>query len=385
MKNVDSTKLQVLLVPGYMKLDREKGCMVPTYPPTWPGRKDAPLGPIVSLASALSDSFDADEPNYRWYRDGRCYLMQCAPHRLRPGAHEGPRLAGKAWEAAPITMQLLLTDIDAADKKATGFSSAAWWEAQSSAISQFLLSHPGAFFASSRGGLRIYQVLEEFFIIDSQAKADEWKARYVSWVKHVGGFPWVGASHGGADETKDWTRLQRIPHDTRDGVLQQLPTLGDPARVGVVELPDPAPDLKPRTALRPYTGPTQKARVKRFVLERLAAILPKQGEGVHDAAFALGGIMSAAEWSTEDCVGFIDTTFQVAGIRREDIPRTAQLSVETARRGGKTYGWKRFVDLCNGDMTAINLACGTLRAHIPGLDRDAQWHDALDGAEGTRD
>lgn len=374
--SVDSTKLTVQLVPGYMKLDKAKGCMVPTYPPTFPARKDAPVAPIVSLASALADSYEPDEPNYRWYRDGRCYLMQHEPWDTQRG--HGPRLAGKAWEHRLVSMRILLTDVDASGKKEPGFDSLLWWREQESTLRQFTLNHPGAFVASSRGGLRIYQVLAEPFAIDCKERADEWKARYVAWIAHVRGFGWQGAAQGGADELKDWTRLQRIPHDTRDGVLQNLPTLGDPENVGTVELPEPAKDIKPRTALRPYTGPVVEAKVMRFVLERLSAVLPKQGDGVHDAVFALGGIMSAAEWSTEDCVQFIVATFEMAGIRREDIGRTAELSVSTARAGGKTYGWNRLVLLCHGEKQTIDTVCGTLRAHIPGLNRDAQWFDATE-------
>lgn len=370
MKTIDATKLMVQLVPGYMKLDKEKGCLVPTYPPAYPSRKDAPTAPIVSLASALEDSFEGDEPNYRWFRDGRCYIMQCAPRKLRANATSGPRLAGKAWEESPVTMLLLLTDIDAAGKKSPGFDSGDWWLAQAPARAAFLAAHPGAFFASSRGGLRIYQVLSAPFVIKSQEQADEWKLRYVAWTQSVAKFGWVDAVNGGPDETKDWTRLQRIPHDTRDGVLQMLPTEGDPREVGVVELPAPVAQIRPRTALRPYVGPTIAARVSRKVCEAVAAVLPRQGEGVHDAAFALGGLMSAAEWATEDCVGFIVTCFEFAGVVREDIARTAELSVATARAGGKTYGWRRLIELC-GDQ-----ACDVLRLNVPGLDRDSQALDA---------
>ena len=377
MKNI-----KVQLVPGYMKLDKERGMMVPTYPPSYPGSRDAPLAPIVSLAQALSADFEAEKPNGRWYQDGRCFIMQCVPFQPNPRRSEGPRLAGKrAWEElGPITMQLLLTDVDAAGKKEPGFDIEAWWRAQveRGGIGPFLKRYPGAFIACSRGGLRIYQVLDKPYVIDSQERADDWKQRYISWVDLLSRLPWLDVVRGSPDELKDWTRLQRIPHDTRDGIVQDLPTIGDPENVGTVELPDPAPELKPRTALRPYTGPTQRARVKKFVVERVAAVLPRQGDGVHDAAFALGGIMSAAEWETEDCAEFVELAFHMAGITREDIRRTAQLSVEQARAGQRTYAWRRFVDICRGDLVDINLACGTLRTHIPGLDKDAQWYDAIE-------
>lgn len=370
--------IRVQLVPGYMRLDKTKGMMVPSYPPSFPKREDAPLAPIVSLAEALTDAFEPDAPNYRWYRDGRCYIMQCEPYQPNPRKMQGPRLAGEAWEVTPIVMQLLLTDVDASSKKEPGFDIGAWWLAQTQVggIPAFLEAHPGAFIACSRGGLRIYQVLDEPFVIDSAERAKEWKQRYIAWTRQLARFPWVDCAHGGADQLVDWTRLQRIPHDTRDGVVQELPTIGDAQNVGTVKLPAPAPNPKPRTALYPYRGPVVQARVRRFVLERVAAILPKQGDGVHEAAFSLGGLLSASHWSVDDCAQFVATCFEFAGIVREDIARTAALSVETARAGGRAYAWRRFVDVCQGDLATINLACGTMRTHIPGLSRDAQWHNA---------
>ncbi len=365
MSRSDATRLSVQLVPGYMKLDKTTGCMVPTYPPAAPLRASAPLGPIVSLAAALRDTFEADEPNYRWYRDGRCYLMQCSPHPNRPGSSQGPRLAGNAWELQPIVMQLVLTDVDASGKKEPGFDSATWWGQQQGAIAGFLQEHPEAFIASSRGGLRIYQVLDTPFRIDCKERVSEWKARYEAWVAHVRGFPWVGAAQGGADELKDWTRLQRIPHDTRDGVLQLLPTIGDPARVGLVELPPPL--VSPAPDFIAYGGPFVEAHVTTGLIARVAEVLPRQGDGVHDCAFALGGIMSMSHWALEDCVQMVVHCFAAAGIQREDIARTAESSVQNARAGGRAYGWRRFVQLCGGDWRADNV-CWLLRQNIPGLD-----------------
>lgn len=362
----DATKILVQLVPGYMKVDSSKGIMVPTYPTSWPNHPGASLAPVVPLASALSDSFHADEPNYRWYRDGRCFIMQCAPRRARGAGLHGPRLAGKPWEHGfPVTMVLLLTDVDALGKKEHGFDPLIWWAEQEAALAAFLLAHPGAFIACSRGGLRIYQVLFEPFVIDCDDRAKEWKARYTSWANHVRGFPWAGAAQGGADDLKDWTRLQRIPHDTRDGELQQWPTVGDPANVGLVSLPAPAkPDP---VAFRSFAGPFVAAKVRRGLLKAVGEVLPKQGDGVHDCAFALGGIMSASRWGTEDCVQFVLHCFAEAGIQREDIARAAQSSVEGARAGGRAYGWRKFAMLCGNDWR-VDRVCDLLRQEIPGLD-----------------
>jgi hypothetical protein len=356
----------VVLVPGVTKPDRETGAMKATLPATWPKFDRVPLGPVVSLEAALSGHYDADPFDPRGYHDGRCYLMQCAPMAVRAG--HGPRLATDAWKhEGGVRMQLLLTDIDASDKRADD----AWWAAQAPALEAFLALHPGAFIARSRGGLRIYQVLSEPFLIDSPARADEWKARYESWCASVRALPWERAK---VDETKDWARLQRIPHDTRDGVLQLLETIGDPSDVGTVALPEPAPKRQRRPALRAWTGGSVECRVAKWVLERVAAVLPHQGDGVHEAAMALGGILAASYWSTDDCVEVVEVTFGMAGLCREDIGRSARTSLDNARTGGRAFGWPRFKGLCKGEPEAIEAACNALEKNVPGLARH-QWSD----------
>lgn len=358
----------VVLVPGVTKPDRETGAMKATLPATWPKYENVPLGPVVSLEAALSGHYDADPWDPRGYHDGRCYLMQCAPMHVEDG--RAPRLATDAWKhEGGVRMQLLLTDIDASDKRASD----EWWAAQGAALEAFLTAHPGAFVARSRGGLRIYQVLAEPFLIDSDARADEWKARYTAWCELVRALPWAGAK---VDETKDWARLQRIPHDTRDGVLQLLDTIGDPSDVGTVELPPPSARASKRPALRAWTGETRACKVGRWVLERVASVLPRQGDGVHEAAMALGGILAASFWATDDCVEVVEATFGLAGIGREDIGRSARTSLDNARSGGRAYGWPRFKGLCKGSADDIEAACAALEANVPGLDRHS-WYDDL--------
>lgn len=355
--------IDVVLVPGVTRHDKGTGTMRATLPPTWPKYDRVPVSPVVSLYSALTSPFRAQPFDPRGYADGRCYLMQCAPMRVRAGL--APRIATDAWShEGGVRMRLLLTDVDATTKASPGFSTAAWWAAQAEALAAFLAAYPGAFVACSRGGLRIYQVLESEFLIDSFERADEWKARYTGWCNHLAAMPWDGAKVDGS--CKDWSRLQRIPHDTRDGVLQELPTIGDPGDVGTVELPPPAPRRAPR-GLRAHVGPTVEVRITRRLLERVAALLPRQGDGVHECAMALGGLLAASRWSTDDCVEVVEAIFATAELVREDIGRSARTSLDNARTGGRAYGWPRFKALLCGDSETINDVCACLQRHVPGL------------------
>lgn len=362
---MNTRDLDVVLVPGVTRPDKATGTMRATLPPTWPKYERVPVSPRVSLYSALTSPFRAQRFDPRGYADGRCYLMQCAPMHVSAGL--APRLATDAWRhEGGVRMRLLLTDVDATTKGSPGFSTAAWWAAQAEALAVFVALHPGAFIACSRGGLRIYQVLDKEFRIDSLERCDEWKARYTGWCNQLNGLPWADAKVDGS--CKDWSRLQRIPHDTRDGVLQELPTIGDPSDVGTVELPPPAPRKAPR-GLRAHVGPTVEVRVARALLERVAALLPRQGDGVHESAMALGGVLAASHWSTDDCVEVVEAIFATAGLVREDIGRSARTSLDNARTGSRAYGWPRLKAMLKGERSDINAACNALQHSVPGLAR----------------
>lgn len=362
--------MRVQLIPGMTFEGKE------FYPRAWPVPADKKLPSrqsIVELADALRGEYRPNGAD-----DGRCYIGQWVPNEARPFRL---KLAAAQELAEGVTLQLLLTDIDAAAKAAPGFDVLSWWQAQQPAIEAFQAAYPGAFVACSKGGLRIYQTLAEPVVIHSKDDAETWKDRYAAWLKHVESFPWAGAKVDGA--CKDWTRLQRIPHDTRKGVLQEWPTSGDPTAVGSVTLPKaPARKVKkPRTKAQqdraPYTGPMVEARVGSEVIRRLADTLPLPGTGVHDCAFALGGVLSQSHWETNDCVAFAVAVFQCAGIDREDIAIAVQSSVGRARAGERAYGWPKFKAALRGSPAQIAFVCATLELAIPGLAKDPQLSEDL--------
>lgn len=356
---MNTADIQVTLIPG-MTFDGKQ-----VYPRAWPikpGSNDLKPLMTVTLQEALTCGWHADG-----VQDGRCYISQWKPIPGLP-----VRLKGEAIKTlqGELSLQLILTDIDALDKGKPGHDAEVWFTDQRRAIDAFLAEHPGAFIACSRGGLRIYQALDAPFVLNTPARATEWKDRYAAWLTHVERFPWAKAKVDGA--CKDWTRLQRIPHDTRDGVLQVYSTVGDSANIGVVTLPN-APARKPRAAtgrdaVAPYTGPTVEARVAAGVLTRLAAVWPQPGQGCWEAALALGGVLSHSHWSTDDCVEFASALFDLAGVQDRSESQV-RASIENARSSldAGVYGWPKLRARLVGDETAVRLALATLESEIPGL------------------
>jgi hypothetical protein len=140
-------------------------------------------------------------------------------------------------------MQLVNVDVDG-PKHAAGD---AWFEAITPAVRAILAAHPGMFWARSRGGFRFYARLDRIFLIRNARDADEWSGRYEAlldaWDEIANAH---GGWHGGNIDrsSTQWNRLQRIPHDVRDGVLQRLDSKGNAHAVGTVALPPPKRPIK---------------------------------------------------------------------------------------------------------------------------------------------
>lgn len=211
-----------------------------------------------------------------------------------------------------VTMLTLFTDIDAISKKAPDFDRESWWQAQQPAIVALLAAHPGLFIAQSQGGLRIYSRLATPVVLQDKEDAADWSARYEAHVAYMKTFPWVDAK---VDETKDWNRLQRVPHDTRNGVLQLLATIGDPCNVGAVELPR-AKTRAPRSVARQCpTKRVDMGAAPTVVIDALAACWPVPGEECHNAALALGGALADSFWTEDDAAEFSHALFARTGTK----------------------------------------------------------------------
>jgi hypothetical protein len=176
-------------------------------------------GALLPPGEALSRGFDTDAHavGYVATRGGRPW-----PWRLVSEA------AGAS--GLEITMMWLLVDVDA-----PGHRSIPEWRGAIAARVAGLPGSPFAYF--TRGGLRLVWRLREAFPIRSPADAWRWRLAYLAFLDQL------EREHGIAADRAccDWTRLHRLPRVVRDGELQEHPTIGDPTRIGVIELP-PAPE-----------------------------------------------------------------------------------------------------------------------------------------------
>lgn len=226
-----------MLVNVFRQYEQKDG-RPPAYPRSWPKnpwKTTKPAAEVMELHQALTVGFRYP-----------AYLVAYAPTRGNRRLSTGLVTHEKALQAmgGSIEMLLFLVDVDGplhkvakrADAAESGAEGGieAWWEDELPKIELLLQAHPGLFVYRSRNGYRIVGRLPRSIHISSAAGADAWTRRYVSWCNYLSRVFGI-RSHGkdGPDKLGDWTRLQRVPHDSRDfGTPDRLETIGDPNAVG---------------------------------------------------------------------------------------------------------------------------------------------------------
>jgi P4 family phage/plasmid primase-like protien len=152
----------------------------------------------------------------------------------------------------------------------------------------------------------------------------------------------------------------------------------DPARIAVLPESWIRRVLELRNA-NPYAAPSAPAHVPGAAATRvymgdvpmalaneLGAVWPQPGQGCHEAALALGGILGDSWWSEDDIARFACAVFAASGTKNR-VPDVLH-SVGTKRAGGECKGWPSLKaclkDCDRGDYQA---ALKALKLGVPGL------------------
>jgi hypothetical protein len=172
------------------------------YARGWPA-SDEGLATMTELWDLLSREYDTDA-HHAAYQSPQ-------PHRLTIEA------AGRV----PVSMALLVVDVDAHDR-----ADQAQWRAAMRGVCADLPGDPFGFF--TRGGARLLWRHEAK--IASAPDAETWSAWYVRALLQIA----CATRFVVADPAcRDWTRLYRVPHATREGERQAHGWVcGQPTRIG---------------------------------------------------------------------------------------------------------------------------------------------------------
>lgn len=137
----------------------------------------------------------------------------------------------------------------------------------------------------------------------------------------------------------------------------------------VLELRNANPYAGPAAPASPSGAPASRVAmgdVPQALADELGAVWPQPGQGCHEAALALGGILGDSWWNEDDIARFACAVFAASGTKNR-VPDVLH-SVATKRAGGECKGWPSLKaclkDAGRGDY---NAALKSLKAGVAGL------------------
>ena len=291
----------------------------------WPEHEDERAG-VFQLADVLTGRFDSDV-HYTAY--------ECAVERR----HTTGTLA-RADEAG-VRMVAAVFDVDGPNHE----GSDEWWRDELEAVHWLLKQHNGGFAYRTRGGYRLVFALPVPVPIRTAADAELWTRGYLAWCNYLD-------DHGiKADRRcKEWQRLYRAPHATRDDMSLDLETVGDPNALcrWDVDVDDWAEDtqfeaLKAAAVdalvygegVAKVPSPTKR---RDAVAKMLAAAWPSEGR--HGAQLALAGALCHDGWSEVQAVDFLCEVCREAGSEeRPKREKTVRDTYKAKAEGRPIQGW----------------------------------------------
>jgi hypothetical protein len=275
----------------------------------WPTHPQGAVARYTPLAEALSKDFPTDVH----------FAAYCVASPARRLCRDALRDAqARAHLQHGVTMQLVLFDIDCAASHAEGSAAPdEWWGAERVKVEKLLARHAGAFVYRTRGGYRVLYRLLAPVVLHDDTEAGGWSSRYCLWLAYL-----RRAFDLHADPScKDWTRLYRLPHATRDPLLgpERREAIGEPDKIGVWEYVESPLDVAlagqlsgprrrsasrsaPRAAPIPAGSLTTygASALRRVVREIEATPVGNRNKALNAAAFSLGRLVAAGHLNAKD-------------------------------------------------------------------------------------
>jgi hypothetical protein len=256
----------------------------------WPTHAAGPQARYEPLCLALSSEYPTDA-------HFAAYSVQEFPRRLSRGALRVPPGTAPRPDGAP--MQFAVFDVDCAPGHAGDLGAVEpWWRQEASKLAALLVRHPAAFIYRTRGGYRVLYTLDPARVLRTDEDAEAWAAQYEAWVRYLEREFAIQA-----DPTcKDWTRLYRLPHATRErgGRPERREVIGDPCAIGAWTCDAPATS-RPRRPRGWSAAPIPSGRsttygtaaLRRATSEVGGARTGHRNVTVNAAAYSLGRLVAA--------------------------------------------------------------------------------------------
>ena len=240
----------------------------------WPKYADAKLVSYLPLRVALTRSFTTDA-------HFAAYAMPGHPYRLASGAVGHPELP------YGVRMVLALFDIDGHQQADVE----GWWSAERPKVMALRVQHPNLLAYRTRSGYRAVGILRQPIMLDTSGDVEAWRQRYLTWVAYLARCHAIQADPA----CKDWTRIFRLPHGTREFKCppEDREVIGDARHVGIWAPEITSADVERAVSLGKRPTP-RTPRVK-------TAAGNSTGEGLLYHTFAargwIGGAIEADKWA----------------------------------------------------------------------------------------
>lgn len=269
-----------------------------------------------------------------------CYSVPDLPYRLNK----------EVLQERAIPMVVLVFDVDDPVAHRDGIPARAEWRAAEMFKISALLSAHDSWVAETKGGYRVVAGwLPDPFLVTDTASANLWSALYKTQCRALKRRFGIVAD----ERCADWQRLMRIPRARRDGAVQDLPTYGDPAKIGVWEgdftdedvvEPEDVSEAKPRPTMR--TSPSLNERIldARGHAQTLKPAV--QGAGAEDALWAAcNEVLVGFDLDVESAYYVIEQAYlprcDVELLGPEHFMQRAQKKLEELNeKAEKPYGWR---------------------------------------------
>jgi len=253
---------------------------------SWPKFPAGGEARYTALPFALRHEYDSDAH----------FAAYSAPSIRRRLGTDALLKPGALVELAPgVAMLLVLFDVDCpAAHQGDPHASDAWWLDEVEKLAALFKAHPNGFAYRTRGGYRIVFRLAEPIVLRDGTDAEAWSIRYCVWLAYLAREFEITADPA----CKDWTRLFRLPHATRDegGRPERRETIGDAEAIGawVCE-----PSKQDQTAAKALCRKRERKKDATHTTAMAPTVPP--AEGVLVRLFAgrgwLGDKLEAGKWN----------------------------------------------------------------------------------------
>lgn len=242
---IPTDQIQVQVNRGYFFEDEEKAKLGKSWP------KNAATQCAEAITTDLHDALTRSFPH-------PAYLVGHEPTDINRRLSKDVLLQPEFLDAigGAVRMHLMIADVDNHGLAPSAVEE--WFELEREKIDALLAEHPGTLVYRSQGGYRLLAALPAPIEITDAATDLAWKLLTFQWVAYLSRVFGIKV-----DPLHDFTRYQRVPHDTRKkgAAPDQLEVIGDVRAIGLWMPKLTAADLEDAKARA--KNPTGKASSKR--------------------------------------------------------------------------------------------------------------------------